>query len=382
MPDTLKETIYAAFSVIDDPRAANASHPLVDVLFCIIVAVACGADSLVAAEQIAIGRKAFIKRYVPLRRGVPSHNTMGLVLASIDPKQFAAALAVFMGHLAGRPRRDIINLDGKSLRGVVGAKNTRNPEAVAEQVHMVSAFSVLRQIVLGQVRSASVANEVEAAHELLKIIELKGATVTLDAAHTNRECLKIIDDRGGDVVVTVKGNTKKLQTEIEEAFRKQKPRVITTTERTHGATETRTYEFVAASGDSVETTFKTLKTFVRVTRDNVSHASQQQREDAETYYATSLEDDERAASCIRSRWGIENQLHYVLDVTFNEDGCRVRAKNAAENFSRIRHIVLGLLKTKKTAKATSVPIKRLLTAMDDRYLASVLRLPVVTTEMG
>src|SRR3982751_2520424 len=111
--DTLSDTPFGAFSIIDDPRAANASHPLGEVLFCVIVAVVCGADSFVAAEAVARERKAFIKRYVPLSRGVPSHNCMGKVFASIDPNQFVAAFADFMAQLSGKPARDIINVDGK-----------------------------------------------------------------------------------------------------------------------------------------------------------------------------------------------------------------------------------------------------------------------------
>jgi predicted transposase YbfD/YdcC len=375
MHPPLQDTIFDAFSIIDDPRAANASHPLIDVLFCLIVAVCCGADSFVAAELIANERKAFIKRYVRLRRGVPSHNTMGQVLGSIDPKQFVAAFADFMERLTGRPRKDIINLDGKSLRGVVGAANTRDPDAVSEQVHMLSAFSAVRRIVLAQIRSEQVANEVKPAHDLLQLIELKGSVVTLDAAHSNQKAFEIIAERGGDAVVAIKANTPKIVSDVARAFKTTKPKLIRTEERTHGATETRTYEFVAAKGEHVEENFPSVKMFIRVTRDNVSHAAKQQRDDREMYYVATFDDIDLAAECVRKRWSIENGLHYVLDVTFKEDGSRIRTKNAAENFSRVRHIAFGLLSLKKTAKKLSFPMKRFKAAMDDRFLASLLRLP-------
>lgn len=376
--------LFEAFLIIEDPRAANASYPLIEVLFCVLVAICCGADSFVEAEEVANDRKSFIRRYVPLRRGVPSHNTMGLVFASIDPNQFAVAMARFIATITGRPRQDIINLDGKALRGVVGAANTRDPDAVAEQVQMLNAFSVVRRVVLAQLRSKHAVSEVEAAHDLLEMLELKHSVVTLDAAHMNQKALEIIAKRGGDAIITVKANNPRLVKDIEDAFREDKnPKVVTTSERKHGKTERRKYEFTPARGKSVTTKYKTVKMFARVTRDDVTHASKAQRGARDTYYVITFDDPEFAAECIRKRWSIENGLHYVLDVTFKEDSSRVRVKHAAENFSRARHLAFGLLSTKKAAKAVSFKSKRRKALIDDRFLASVLRLPFeVTTEMG
>jgi predicted transposase YbfD/YdcC len=371
--ETLKDTIYDCFSIIDDPRAANAQYSLGEILFCLIVGVTCGGDGLVGAAHVAKKRRKFIEKFVPLPNGVPSHDTMGKLLAVLDPDQFVDAFATLMERLTGKPKKDIINLDGKSLKGVVGAKQTRDPEAVAEQAHIVSAYSAIRRIVLGQLRSKQVANEVQAAQELLMILDVHGSIITTDAAHTNHRTLQIISERGADAVVAVKANTPGLAKDIEKAFRMKKPKLLRTKERTHGKTETRKYEFVPASGDGVENDFKTLKVFVRVSRDNVSHAAKQQRADAEVYYAATFDDVELVAKCIRARWAIENSLHWVLDVEFNEDRSRIRTKNAAENFSRLRHIAYGLLSLKKTPKL-SFALKRMSAAMDDRYLASVLRL--------
>ena len=372
MKRPLAESLYESFSIVDDPRAANAKYPISELLLCLIVGVVCGADGLVSAAKIAKMRRKFIARVVPLKHGVPSHDTMGDVLAAIDPDQFLVAFATFMEQLTGKPRKDIINLDGKSLKGVVGARRTTDPEAVLEQAHMVNAFSAIRRIVVGQLRSMNVANEVNAAQELLQVLDIKGATITLDAAHTNHKTLEIIAERGADAVVTVKANTRGLFRDIENAFRDGKPVVKTTRERSHGTTETRTYEIVSARGDWLKNGFKTLKAFVRVSRDNVSHAAKQQREAAETYYAATFDDVDRLAECIRARWAIENSLHWVLDVTFNEDRSRIRTKNAAENFSRIRHLAFGLLSLKKKPQL-SFALKRFQSAMDDRYLAGVLR---------
>lgn len=369
------ESIFDCFSLIDDPRAANASHPLVDVLVCLIVAVCCGADGFVQAEEIAKQRKDFIKKYVPLRRGVPSHDTMAYVLSSIDPEEFLITFVMFMERLSGKPRRDIINLDGKSLRGVVGAKNYANPDAVKDHTHIVSAFSAVRGVVIGQMRSGKGVNEVHAAQELLQMIDVKGAVVTFDAAHTGVATLDIVAARKADAVFAVKGNSAALHADIVKAFGEGRPKKLETAEKTHGTIETRLYEFLPASGEAVESRFKTLKTFVRVTRDDVSHASRARQQTSETYYAATLVNVERIAECIRKRWAIENNLHCVLDIAFDEDRSRIRKKHAAENFSRVRHIAFNLLHMKKTPRKLSVALKRIRAAMDDRFLTSLLHLP-------
>ena len=346
-------------------------------LFCLIVGVVCGADGFVQAEAIARMKKPFIRKYVPLRRNtVPTHDTMARVLGDIDPEQFLNAFANFMSRLGSRPRSDIINLDGKTLRGVVGAAATKREGAVQNQAHMVSAFSSLRGLVLGQVKSKHVAHETAAAQELLQILDLKGAVVTMDAAHSNPVTMKIIDDRGDDYVVAVKGNAKFLQGAIVDEFLRGGPASdVTTSERTHGQIEHRMYEVIAAS-NAVAQRFPTVKSFIRVSREGVSHSGNEQQSDADRLYASSLpaEDAERIATCIRARWGIENSLHYVLDISFDEDRSRIRSKNAPENFSRVRHIALGLLGMVKGPKL-SFPVARITAGMDDRFLARVLKVP-------
>jgi predicted transposase YbfD/YdcC len=370
----LKDTIFDSFALIDDPRAANAAHPLITVLFCLIVAVISGADGFVQAEHIARLKKRFIKKYVPLRRDVPTHDTLARVLGDLDPDQFVSAFATFMERLTGRPAKDIINIDGKTLRGVVGAAAVKRANAM-EQAHIISAFSSLRGLVLGQLRSKSVQNEVLAAQELMQILDIRGAVITLDAAHTIPRTLEIALERDADVVVAVKGNVETLHGEVVNAFRGKQALVTKTIEDTHGTTETRKYEIVAATKTVAETRFAMLKSFVRVTRENVSHSALKQEHERETYYASTLPTDDAAliAKCIRARWSIENQAHYVLDVTFREDHSRIRSKNAPENFSRVRHIALGLLSLAKTPKL-SFALKRATALADDRYLARVLRL--------
>ena len=373
---SLKDTFFDCFSLIDDPRAANSAHSLMTVLFCLIVGVVCGADGFVQAEHIARLKISFIKRYVRIRRDVPTHDTMARLLGDLDPDQFVSAFATFMERLTGHRAKDIINLDGKTLRGVVGTAALKRAGAAENQAHIVSAFSALRCIVLGQLRSKRVANEVVAAQELLQILDIRGAVITMDAAHTVYRTLEIIAERGAEVVVTVKTNAASLHKGVKDAFRRGSPNAIETTEKTHGGLERRMYEIVRASGNAVDKNFCTLKSFVRVTRENTSHSGKRRKKKSVTYYASSLpaEEVQRIADCVRARWAIENKLHYVLDVAFDEDRSRVRMKNSPENLSRVRHIALNLLSLIKAPKV-SFALKRSTALADDRYLGRVLRLP-------
>ena len=372
---SLQSTFFECFGLIDDPRAANSAHSLMAVLFCVVVGVVCGADGFVQAEHIARLKVGFIKRYVPLRRGVPTHDTMARVLGNLDPDQFVRAFAMFMERLTGHRNRDIINLDGKTLRGVVGAAALKRAGATNDQAHIVSAFSTLRCIVLGQLRTKRVVNEVASVQELLQFLDVNGAVVTMDAAHTVYRTLQIVSERRAEVVVTVKRNSANLYDDIKATFRRGAPTVVETSEKAHGGIERRTYEVIRASGDAVDTNYCTLKSFVRVTRDSTSLAGQRRPKTAATYYASSLppQQAKRIADCIRARWAIENKLHYVLDVSFSEDRSRIRIKNSPENFARVRHIALNLLALIKTPK-TSFALKRTTAAIDDKFLARVLRL--------
>lgn len=359
--------------MIEDPRAPNRAHPLETVLFSLIVGVLCGGDGFVQAARLAALKKEFIGRYVPIPNGIPTHDTMARVLSVLDPAQFLRAFATFIALISEREAQDIINIDGKTLRGAVNKRAVSNSNA-EDQVHLVSAFSAIRGVVLGQLRSGSVANEVAAAQELLKIVDVKGAVVTFDAAHTVGETLKLVATRGADVVVGVKSNASSLFNGVKAAFDGGVITAIEDTETGHGRVERRKYEVVAASGKAAEKTYKTLKSFVRVTRQRV-HPTGPVSEPRLSYYATSISTDQAPwiAKCVRSRWGIENSLHYVLDVAFDEDKSRVRTENAAENLSRVRHLVLSLLHEDKREKV-GLNTKRLVALADDSFLTGVLRL--------
>jgi predicted transposase YbfD/YdcC len=364
-------SVFAPFLVIEDPRARNRVHPLESVLFVVVVGVLCGGDGFVQIEEFAKVRRRFIEKYVPLPAGIPTHDTLARVFQALDPQQFRRAFGGFIAGLTGSPVDDVIAIDGKTLRGALDRKAEQNAKA-EDQVHMVSAYSKYRGVVLEQLRSAAVANENQAARDLLAVVDVKGAVVTMDAAHCQVSTINLAVSRGADVVVGLKKNQKHLFLACEALCEQTTPgAVVETDEKSRGRHEVRRYEMFSAAAVTAEGPFAAVRTFARVKRTTT--LSSGKTTVTSSFYASTLPPGDRLASCIRDRWAIENSLHYCLDVAFDEDGCRVRVANAAENLSRVRHLVLSLM---KLAGGTSVGLgaRRYMAMGDDDYLARILKL--------
>ena len=374
---TIKNSILASFVCrLEDPRASNRWHPLETIIFSLLVGVLCGGNGFVQAAHLASKKRRFIEGYVECPHGIPTHDTMGRVLALLEPEALADAFVFFMRRITGRDVGDVINIDGKTLRGVMNKLvRSRKGANQEDQVHMVSAFSDLRGLTLAQLRSAAVANEINAAQDLLRLLVVAGSTVTFDAAHNSVKTLKMIVERGGHVVVGVKANNSALLKAVKAAFKKGSSATLEDTEKSHGRVEHRKYDLVVATGAYVDERFPMLKVFIRTERQRILPTGRI-RKPAVTYYATTHElgDAERIAECVRRRWGIENRLHYVLDVVFDEDQSRIRVGNAAENFSRFLQLALNLLRL-ESSERVSIENKRFSAATDDDYLERLVSLP-------
>lgn len=373
---SLSDTVFRSFGVVSDPRAKNVIHPMETILFVLIVGVLCGGDGIVQIERIAHLKENFLRRYVDLSAGIPSHDTLSRFLQVLEPTVFARAFTTFIAQVTSRPEQQIVSIDGKTLRGV--AKKHSQEQAHAEdQVHMVQAFSQSRNVVLAQLRSAAVANEVHAARELLSMLELDDTVVTADCAHSYAETFDLIAQQGGDAVVGLKKNQPTVHEELEEKFAlaRSASTVLSTVEKGHGRIEERRHEVRdVADFAQVKARFPTVKSVVCVQRTRqVLHGKTSQQV---SYYVSTLTVDqaERTVECIRAHWGIENRLHWPLDVSFSEDACRVRIAHAAENLSRIRHLVLSLLHQDKQEKG-GLKTKRLVALASDSFVASILHLP-------
>ncbi len=374
------------FEHVEDPRVVGrTTHSLHTILFVVVAATIAGADGPDDMEKFAKRKKGWLKRFVDLSRGVPSHDTIGRVLGLIKPKQFQDAFLNWISSLSSLHDRDgkpiFIPIDGKTMRG-----SYTNAEK-SDMLHIVSAWASQQGITLGQVAVDSKSNEITAIPELLEMLELHGAIVSIDAMGCQREIAAKIVGGGGDYVLQVKGNQPSLQEAIEASFTevdkaketdddheavatKTKARRRTTREKSRGRQETRHYTIIPLPESmlSFGKQWSKLTSIGRVVRE-VEHDGCQTSETS--YYICSIDAKVGIFSeSARSHWGIENSLHWVMDVVFGEDRSRIREGHAAENMSFVRRFATTLLK-RDTSKS-SLKQKRKEAAWDTSFLEQLL----------
>ena len=359
-------------SVIHDPRLARTrKHSLETILVIALLAVICGADSFVAMERYAITREEWLGTFLDLSGGVPSHDTFGRVFAALNPLMLGEAFRRWTAAMATASKEKLISIDGKTLR------RSFKQAGDGAFVHMVSAWSSANGVVLGQVKTEEKSNEITAIPALLDLIDVKRSLVTIDAAGTQTEIAEKIVDKGGDYLLAVKGNQPSLHEAVIRHFEKvtgieQKFMCAETNARAHGREETRRVE-VSRDLEGIDPAkrWSKLTTLIHIesTRTIKGETSTEDR-----YYISSKAlSPKQALSAVRSHWGIENSLHWVLDVAFREDDCRVRAGNAAANFSAVRQLALGLLK-KRTEMKCGIKIRRQCAGWDNQFLLRVIGL--------
>lgn len=372
----LKRLIMEEFlSVIQDPRVDRTrKHSLETIIVVALLAVICAADSFVGIERFARAKQAWLATFLDMSGGVPSHDTFGRVFAALDPKMLAQAFQRWTAVMAVTSREKIIPIDGKTLR--------RSFKQAGDNafVHMVSAWSASNGVVLGQVRTDEKSNEITAIPQLLDLIDVKGALVTIDAAGTQTAIAEKIVANGGDYLLSVKANQPTLHDSMIEHFvgvgkLYNKFEYAETVSHGHGRDEVRrTWVSHATEEIASAERWSGLSTFVRIesTRTINGETSVENR-----YYISSRKrlSAKSSLAAVREHWSIENQLHWVLDVAFAEDDSRVRAGNAAANFSAVRQLALGLLK-KRTETKVGIKNRRLMAAWDDTFLLRVIGLNV------
>lgn len=360
-------TISTHFENITDPRKYHIRHKLVDIITIAICALVCGAQNWIDVQQYGKSKHDWLKEFLELPNGTPSHDTFGRVFSMLDPKQFTDAfitwsqsIRALIGHIA---------IDGKTLR----ASYDKAMEKGA--IHMVSAWVVDNGIVLGQVKTGEKSNEITAIPELLKQIELEGVIVSIDAMGTQTAIAKQIIEQKGDYVLALKGNHSSLHDQVCMFFEDKEQASseldhFETVDGDHGRIETRRY---ATCGDigwlQGKENWAGLKTITQVQRER--HVDDKVSIET-SYYISSLEQDVRKiAQAIRGHWQIENSLHWVLDMTFDEDRCRVRKDHAPANMAILRHIVLNMVRQEKTFKG-SIQTKRLKAGWENNYMLKIL----------
>lgn len=362
------------FVSISDPRSArHKRHDLAELLTIAVCAVLSGVDDFVDIELWAEAKIDWLRRFMKLEHGIPSHDTLGRVFGLIAPEEFEAAFRRWVAMVLPSLAQDtVVAIDGKSSRRTASKGNTSAPP-----LHMVSAFAAGMGIVLGQTATAEKSNEITAIPELLAKLALEGCIVTIDAMGTQTKIAQMIRERGAHYVLSVKDNHPKLLDSIVLAGLNSKEALhpVSTHEMedsNHGRTEVRRcHAFDAAELLYKPEDWKDLASFAVVERvRTVGNQTSTER----AYYISSLPAEaERIAHAARSHWEVENCLHWCLDVQFSDDQSRVRSGYAANNLAVVRHIVMNLLRLNTTRKA-SLKSKRMLAATLDDYRAELLGL--------
>ena len=367
-----RKLVFEEFlALIKDPRIERSrKHPLETILVLSLLAVISGADDFVAIERYGQAKQDWLSTFLDLRGGVPSHDTLGRVFALLDTTALAEAFRRWTLAMASHSRDKLIAIDGKALR--------RSFKHAGDHafVHMVSAWSASNGVVLGQVKTDDKSNEIDAIPKLLELIDVKGTLVSIDAAGTQTAIADKIVSKGGDYLLAVKGNQPTLHRSIIDHFAERDATLdyVQTVDDAHGRHEVRR-AWVSNAVEDIDTAERWPKLACLVRVESTRTVGTVEHESENRYYICSRRklSAKQALHAVRSHWSIENSLHWVLDVAFREDDCRVRAGNAAANLSAVRQLALGLLK-QRTETKIGIKNRRNLAAWDHDFLLRALGL--------
>src|SRR5579859_308730 len=333
------------FKGLQDPRqAGKVSYPLAEILLLCLLAVLAGAECFTEIALFGVKKLGLLRRFRPFKDGTPAHDHLGDILATLDAEQFQACFVAWVAAVTGAPA-GVIAIDGKTAR-----RSGKKGDAKAS-IHMVSAFAARQRLVLGQVKVSEKSNEIIAIPKLLDMLAIEGAIITIDAMGCQRDIAQKIMDKKADYVLALKGNQGSLHEDVELFAAEQKAKGFadtkisqdTTIDGDHGRIETRTTTVFHDVGWLQEHHhWPGLKAVVMVesTREISGKIEHETR-----YYITSLVMlAHLLGPIVRSHWAIENSLHWVMDMVFRDDECRVRTNHAPANFTTIKHMALNLLK--------------------------------------
>jgi predicted transposase YbfD/YdcC len=368
MSERLSISIIEHFEDMPDPRQqAKVLYPLSDIILLTLCAIICGADSYVEIAEFGKVKLDFLRKFLPFTHDIPSHDTIGIVFSNIDSKIFNNKFIEWTRNLQ-KTIPKFVAIDGKTVR--------RSKDGKKHPIHIVSAWANQQGIVLAQTKTDEKSNEITAIPELLSILELHGAIVTVDAMGCQRQIIKDIISKNADYVIAVKKNQPTLYQEIELFFQGVDSKILPlilptckTFDKDHGRIETRTYRITDHTDDLIAVKqWAGAKSIGSVTsvREIDGVVTENTR-----YFITSLPADVFLfAKSVRSHWGIENSLHWVMDIVFRDDDCRIRKKHGAANFVTMKHITLNMLKSLPGKK--SMRVKRKSAGWDDEFLISAL----------
>ncbi len=363
------------FASLSDPRsshAPNQRHQLIDILVIAVCAVICGADGWEDIEEYGKAQAEWFAQVLDLPHGIPGHDTFRRVLSRLDPEELTQCFISWSGALSDLSGGDIVAIDGKTLR------HSFDRAASKTAMHMVSAWANSNRLVLGQVKVDDKSNEITAIPKLLKMLDLTGATVTIDAMGCQKEIAKVIIDQEADYVLALKENHPTLYDDVTLFFEDGKATEFAeidhehheTVDGDHGRIETRRYWITSdIEWRGAKASWSHLQSIGMV--ESRREIGDEVEIETRYFLASLPSDGVRFAQAVRQHWGIENSLHWVLDVSFDEDACRIRKDQGAQTFSVLRHIALNLLRRESSHKR-GMKARRKRAGWDREYLLQVL----------
>jgi predicted transposase YbfD/YdcC len=359
------------FKDLQDPRQqGKVSYPLDEILLLCLFAVLAGAECFTEIALFGVKKLDFLRRFRPFTDGTPAQDHLGDILAVLDAEQFQRCFVAWVAALTGMPE-GVIAIDGKTVRR---SGNKRSGKAA---IHMVSAFAARQRLVLGQVKVAEKSNEIIAIPKLLDMLAIEGAIITIDAMGCQREIAKKVVDKKADYVLALKGNQGSLQKDVEVFAAEQKAKGFadteisrdTTIDGDHGRIETRTTTVIHDVGWLQERhAWPGLKAVVMV--ESSREVSGKIATETRLYITSLIMVAALLGPVVRSHWSVENSLHWVLDMVFRDDECRVRTEHAPANFAAIKHMAQNLLRN--APGKSSLRSRRKAAGWDDDFLASLV----------
>ena len=369
----MSNSLVEHFSTLKDPRMVKkCDHKLIDILVIVVCATICRWDeSWEQVADFAVERESWLRKFLELPAGIPSHDTLRRVFLLLDPNELQSCFLGWASCFRTKISGETIAIDGKTVRGSRDKSSNKRP------IHVVSAWANENQLVLGQVKVDEKSNEITAIPELLNLLDIAGCTITIDAMGTQKKIVEVISDKNADYVLGLKSNQKALHDDVKTYIDDQLDIALTddshsekkTADADHGRIEERSFHlFTDISWIEKKDSWKNFNAIgvvqARIERDGGVSTDRR-------YYITSLKDVDNFAKHVRGHWGVENSLHWTLDVAFNEDKCTRRKGNAPANSNVLKHMVLNLLKREKTKKI-AINRKRAMAGWRNDYLEKIV----------
>jgi predicted transposase YbfD/YdcC len=348
-----------------DPRIERTRvHKMEDIIFISVACVLCGGESWYDMELYCELKYDWLKTILELPGGIPSHDTFNRFFSALDPKEFELCFIKWTNSIMERSDGEVISIDGKTMRGTRGIDKTA--------VHIVSAWADSNELVLGQLKTEQKSNEITAIPELLKVLMIENCIITIDAMGCQTEIAKQIISQKADYVLALKGNQGNLLRDVEDSFKLLSSECVNQElDMGHGRVETRKCTVITdlqLIGKTEEWT--NFKAIAKIESERYFKVNGKTEVDTR-YYICSITNPEIINAAVRKHWGIENKLHWTLDMSFHEDYLRARTKNAAQNFSMLNKICLNLLK--KDSLKASIKGKRKCAGWENSYLLKLIK---------